>query len=199
MRKLLLFIGLMSLITTTSLFAAPFEFFAEVTADPGDELPVYLALEITSEVSVRVLVTGLTEVKLEDGTPADIESIDAGDLVAVEAFYTGSEFVALEIQHQSSLSEFELRGTVSETDIDESENTILLNSFLVHVLEGITEIIEERGGFTVSGRVIGAIRLDYSSDGHDFAIQRDEAEAPKCWRRDGQGQPDGRQGNQSRE
>lgn len=145
MRRILAIIGLLSLIITTPLVAAPFEFFAQVTGKTGDELPLSLELAITPTVSINVLVTGLTEIKMEDGTPTSISSILVDDLVAVEAFHTGSEFVALEVQRQSSLSEFELRGMVEAADIDDVGETIVLNGLLVHVEEGIAKIKDGDG------------------------------------------------------
>jgi hypothetical protein len=145
MKKIFVLIGLVFLISTPTLVAAPFEFFAEVANDPGDSLPSTLELKITPAVSINVLVTGLTEIKEMNGAPSNIGSISQYDLVAVEAFYSGSQFVALEIQRQSSLSEFELRGWVSAVDIDDGGESITLNGLLVQVEEGVAEIKDEDG------------------------------------------------------
>ena len=143
MKKIFVLIGLVFLLGTTTSVAAPFEFFATVTGNTGDSLE----LEITPAVTINVLVTGLTEIKDNDGMPIPIADIpgDSKATVAVEAFHTGSEFVALEVQLQSSLSEFELRGKVLEADIKDGEGTIILNGLLVQVQEGVTEIKDENG------------------------------------------------------
>jgi hypothetical protein len=145
MKKIFVLIGLAFLISTTTLVAAPFEFFATISGNPGNTVPLDLDLEITSSVTISVLVTSLTEIKDTDGTPITIGDISEGNMVAVEAFLTGTEFVALEIQRQSSLSEFELRGIVGADDIDEAAGTIVLNGLQVHVEEGVTDIKDEDG------------------------------------------------------
>ena len=77
MKKIFVLIGLIFLIGTTTSVAAPFEFFATVTGNTGDSLE----LEITPAVTIDVLVTGLTEIKDNDGTPIPIADIP-GDSTA---------------------------------------------------------------------------------------------------------------------
>jgi hypothetical protein len=132
---------LVSLWLTPSAAAAPFEFYATVTAkDSIDESTTDLTVEITPQFELTVRVTPLTEIKDRSGWPVSIDSIEEGALIAVEAMHTVNGLLALEIRVQGTGHTFEIGGFLE--DVDPEEPSIVVQGIPIAV-RSATEIKDE--------------------------------------------------------
>jgi hypothetical protein len=121
--------------------AAPFEFYATVTAkEPIDPASVNLQVEITPGFGLTVKVTTLTEIKDRNGWPVTIDDIAVDDLIAVEAMHTEGGLLALEIRVQGGGHTFEIRGFLQ--GVDPTASRIVVQGIPITV-QNSTEIKDE--------------------------------------------------------
>ncbi|GAB4254029.1 MAG: hypothetical protein Kow00109_29590 [Acidobacteriota bacterium] len=115
-RKYLLGVAVLAWVVSWSVGrAAPVEFTARIAAVTTEGETTVLSMEVTPAVTIPVLVTALTEIKDQNGLPADAGALVPGVEIKVEGLFTASGVLALELELVGG-QEFELKGQITAVD-----------------------------------------------------------------------------------
>jgi hypothetical protein len=142
MKRTLFALSAVLLLSATSSWAAPLEFYAKVVAkNPVDSLNTTLRVAITPSVEIDVAVTTRTDIKDTEGNPISIDEVEIGALVEIEAAYTPGGFLALEVQLQLESDGFEIKGILQSIQTIPPES-IQVQGFTILVIPE-TRILDE--------------------------------------------------------